>query len=149
LAESLKPLLGAVAFVAFSIGLVAVASNPFLINAMIGGSILADGAGKPARLRDPWPRGLTVVVLLVGMVVAILALKTGEKPVNLLIFGQALTVIGNPLMAATMLWLANRKDVMGDRRNNLLQNVLGGIGLLVVLLAAYRVLTIVALKLGA
>jgi manganese transport protein len=114
--------------------------NPFLINAMIGGSILADGIGQPPKLSDRWPRRFTVLVLLTGMVVAILALRTGQKPVNLIIFGQALTVIGNPLMAVTILWLANRKDIMGERRNTVILNILGGLGLLVVLLMAVRVL---------
>jgi len=126
LAQSLQPLLGATAYIIFCVGLFAVAMNPFLINAMIGGSMLADGLGKPAKLSDRWSRVFTVVVLLIGMLVAVLALRTGQKPVNLLIFGQALTVIGNPLMAATILWLANCKDIMGERRNTLLLNILGG-----------------------
>jgi manganese transport protein len=147
LARSLQPLLRTTAYTIFCVGLFAVAMNPFLINAMIGGSILADGLGKPARLSDRPSRIFTVVVLMIGMVVAILALRTGQKPVNLIIFGQALTVIGNPLMAATILWLANRKDIMGERRNTLLLNVLGVVGLLVVLLMAIRVLISVILKL--
>ena len=114
---------------------------------MIGGSILADGLGKPARLSDRASRIFTVVVLLIGMIVAVLALRTGQKPVNLIIFGQALTVLGNPLMAATILWLANRKDIMGERRNTLLLNILGGVGFLVVLLMAVRVLISVILRL--
>jgi len=89
LAESLRPLLRSVAHVFFCVGLFAVAMNPFLINAMIGGSILADGIGKPPKLSDRWPRRFTVVVLLAGMVVAMLALRTGQKPVKLIIFGQA------------------------------------------------------------
>ncbi len=148
LALSLRPLLGPAAYAMFSIGLLAVAMNPFLINAMIGGSILADGIGKPARLNERWPRNFTVAVMLIGMVIAMLALRTGEKPVNLIIFGQALTVLGNPLMAATMLWLANRKDVMGERRNNLAVNILGGIGFVVVLLMALRVLWRIVLQLS-
>jgi manganese transport protein len=147
LARSLQPLLRTTAYTIFCVGLFAVAMNPFLINAMIGGSILADGLGKPARLSDRSSRIFTVVVLLIGMIVAVLALRTGQKPVNLIIFGQALTVIGNPLMAATILWLANRKDIMGERRNTLLLNILGGIGFLVVLLMAVRVLISVILKL--
>jgi manganese transport protein len=147
LARSLQPLLHTTAYTIFCFGLFAVAMNPFLINAMIGGSILADGLGKPARLSDRPSRIFTVVVLLIGMLVAVLALRTGQKPVNLIIFGQALTVIGNPLMAATILWLANRKDIMGERRNTLLLNVLGGVGFLVVLLMAVRVLISVILKL--
>jgi len=148
LAQALQPLLGATAYIIFCVGLFAVAMNPFLINAMIGGSILADGIGKPAKLSDRFSRIFTVAVLLVGMVVAILALRTGQKPVNLIIFGSALTVIGNPLMAATILWLANHKAIMGKHRNNLVQNILGGVGFLVVVFMAIRVLILVILKLG-
>ncbi len=148
LAESLRPLLGSAAHIFFCVGLFAVAMNPFLINAMIGGSILADGIGKPPKLSDKWPRRFTVLVLLAGMVVAMLALKTGHKPVKLIIFGQALTVIGNPLMAVTILWLANRKDIMGDRRNTVILNILGGLGLLVVVLMAVRVMMRLVLTLS-
>jgi len=65
LATQLRPLLGATTHVLFCVGLLAVAMNPFVINAMIGGSILADGVGKPAKLSDRWSRRFTVVVLLV------------------------------------------------------------------------------------
>jgi len=147
LAQSLQPLLRTSAYMIFCIGLFAVAMNPFLINAIIGGSILADGIGKPAKLSDRWSRIFTVVVLLIGMIIAVLALRTGQRPVNLIIFGQALTVIGNPLMAVTILWLANRKDIMGERRNTLPLNILGGIGFIVVLFMAVRVLISVVLKL--
>jgi Mn2+/Fe2+ NRAMP family transporter len=140
LATQLRPLLGATAHVLFCVGLLAVAMNPFVINAMIGGSILADGLGKPAKLSAPWSRRFTVVVLLVGMAVAMIVLYTPVKKVDAIIFGQALTVIGNPLMAVTILWLANRKDIMGSRRNTIVLNILGGLGLLVVVLMAIRVL---------
>jgi Mn2+/Fe2+ NRAMP family transporter len=146
LALSLRPLLGSTAYWVFCIGLVAVAMNPFLINAMIGGTILADGIGTDARMSDRWPRILTVGVMLVGMGVALWALSTGEKPIRLIIFGQALTVLGNPLMAISMLWLANNKDVMGDRRNGWVANILGGIGLMMVLLMALRVLWRIVLQ---
>jgi len=146
LALSLRPLLGSTAYWVFCVGLVAVAMNPFLINAMIGGTILADGIGTEARMKDRWPRILTVIVMLLGMGVALLALGTGEKPINLIIFGQALTVLGNPLMAVTLLWLANRKDVMGDRCNGPIANTLGGLGLLVVVLMAIRVLWRIVLQ---
>ncbi len=146
LALQLRPLLGPAAHTLFCVGLVAVAMNPFVINAMIGGSILADGLGKPARLSDPWPRRLTVVVLLVGMAVAVIVLHTPVKKVDAIIFGQALTVIGNPLMAASILWLANRRDIMRDKRNRLLLNIFGGAGFIVVLLMALRVLYILILR---
>ncbi|MGE5293886.1 MAG: NRAMP family divalent metal transporter [Solirubrobacterales bacterium] len=147
LATQLRPLLGPVAGVLFSVGLLAVAMNPFVINAMIGGTVLADGLGKPAKMSDPWPRRFTVAVLLIGTAVAMIVLHTPVKKIDAIIFGQALTVIGNPLMAAAILWLANRKDIMGDKRNTLLVNALGGVGFLVVLLTALRVLYLLILRL--
>ena len=148
LARQLQPMLGTTAHAIFCVGLLAVAMNPFVINAMIGGSILADGLGKPAKLSDTWSRRFTVVVLLIGMAVAMIVINTRVEKVDAIIFGQAMTVIGNPLMAATILWLANQKDIMGERRNTLLLNILGGIGLLVVLFIAVRILITVILKLS-
>jgi len=147
LAMQLRPLLGPATHTLFCVGLLAVAMNPFVINAMIGGSILADGLGKPARLSDKWSRWFTVLVLLVGMGVAMIVLHTPVKKVDAIVFGQALTVTGNPLMAAAILYLANRKDIMGEKRNTLLLNILGGLGFVVVLLMALRVLYILLLKL--
>jgi manganese transport protein len=149
LAQMLRPLLGPTAYMVFCIGLLAVAFNPFLINAMIGGSIVADGLGKPPKLSDRAPRMLTVAVLLIGMTVAILALRSGQRPVTLIIFGQALTVLGNPLMAGTLLYLANRRDVMGDHRNGWMMNTLGGLGFVLVVLMAARVLWRLILQLTA
>jgi len=147
LATQLRPLLGPTAHVLFCLGLFAVAMNPFVINAMIGGSILADGLGKPATLSSPWSRRFTVLVLLVGMAVAMIVLHTPVKKVDAIIFGQALTVVGNPLMAIAILYLANNKRIMGRYRNSLLTNILGGVGLLVVILMAFRVLLLLWLKL--
>jgi Mn2+/Fe2+ NRAMP family transporter len=148
LALTLRPLLGPIAFVVFCAGLIPIALNPFLINAMIGGTALADGLGFPGRLSDYWPRMFTVGVLLVGFAVATIGLWLAIPPVNLMIFGQAMTVIGNPLLAATLLWLANRKNIMGERRNRLASNVLGVIGLTVVILLTVRMIWYLVLRLS-
>jgi len=98
-------------------------------------------------MSDKWPRCLTVLVLLIGMTVAILALRTGQKPIKLIIMGQALTVLGNPLMAVAILWLANKKSVMGSYRNRIATNIIGGLGLVIVVYMAVRVLFLIILKL--
>lgn len=148
LALTLRPLLGATAFYVFCVGLLPVALNPFLINAMIGGTALADGLGLPGKLNDYWPRVFTVVVLLTGFSMASIGLLFRIPPVNLMIFGQAMTVIGNPLMAGTLLWLANRKNTMGDRRNRITTNLLGALGFVVVLLLALRMLWFLFLRIS-
>ncbi len=148
LALTLRPLLGWVAFYVFCLGLVPIALNPFLINAMIGGTALADGLGLPGKLSDRWPRILTLGVLLVGFVVAAFGLWTRTAPVNLMIVGQAMTVIGNPLMAGTLLWLANRRNVMGERRNRVFTNVVGVLGFLVVLALSLRMVWFLYLRIS-
>ena len=147
LAGQLDPTFGPAAYVLFCVGMLAAALSSFLLNAMIGGTLLADGVGLPAKMSDGGPRAFTVGVLLVGMGVGLWALKHGS-PVELIIFAQAITVLGNPLMAATILWLANRRDVMGDKRNTLWLNVLGVIGLAVVLMLAARLAFTLYLKLS-
>jgi len=148
LALQLQPLLGPVAHVLFCMGLLAVAMNPFVINSMIGGTVLADGLGKSPRMSDPWPRRFTVMVLLIGMFVALLIIHTPITFVDAIVFGAALTVIGNPLMAAALLWLANRHDVMGERRNGPITNTLGALGFLVVVLMALRVIWVFFISSG-
>jgi len=148
LAVTLRPLLGATAFYVFCVGLIPVALNPFLINAMIGGTALADGLGLPGKLNDSWPRIFTVVMLAAGFTMASIGLWFRIPPVNLMVFGQAMTVIGNPLMAGTLLWLANRKSTMGDRRNRITSNILGMIGFVVVLLLALRMVWYLWLRIG-
>jgi len=146
LASTLQPLLGTMAFTIFCVGLFPVALNPFLINAMIGGTALADGFGLPGKFSDFWPRMFTIIVLMTGFSMASIGLWKQIPPVNLMIFGQAMTVIGNPLMAGTLLWLANREGLMGARKNRIASNILGGVGLVVVLLLALRVLWFLYLR---
>jgi len=148
LAMTLYPLLGTTAFFVFCAGLIPVSLNPFLINTMVGGTALADGLGLPGKLNDRWPRIFTVCLLLTGFTMASIGLLKRIPPVNLMVFGQALTVIGNPLMAATILWLANRKSVMGDRRNGIVSNVLGAVGIAIVVLLALRMLWFLYLRLS-
>lgn len=136
LAGALEPALGRTAYWIFCIGLIPIAMNPFMINAMIGGAILSDAVGKPCKLSDPFPRGLTILVLLIGMGIAIGGLVVGHKPTTLIVFGQALTVLGNPLMAAAILFLANHRGIMGNYRNSIAVNVIGVLGFLVVLFVA-------------
>ena len=115
-ARQLEPAFGGPgAKIVFCFGIFAGALSSFLVNAMIGGSLLADGFGLGGYIDEKWPKRFTVLALAVGMVVAMLVVIVGERPVNLLIFAQALTVLGIPTLAAALLYLANQKDLTGDR----------------------------------
>ncbi|MDF1656066.1 MAG: divalent metal cation transporter [Verrucomicrobiales bacterium] len=115
-ARQLEPLFGSWATVMFSLGIVAGAFSSFLVNSMIGGTVMADSIGKGSRLSQPWPLHLTSVALLVGMTVAIFSIMKDGSTVKLITFAQALTVLGIPALAAALVYLGTRKELIGERR---------------------------------
>lgn len=136
-ANQLQPLLGRWAQAIFCLGLFSAAYSSFLVNSMIGGFILSDGLGLGGKPDALWPRIMTAVVLLVGMSVALLVIRTRFNPVGAIVTAQALTVIAAPLMAGVMLWLTNLKSIMGEDRNRPLVNVLAAGGFLLLLAIAW------------
>jgi len=105
-AAQLEPLFGAWAEVLFSVGLLAAGLSSFLVNVMIGGTVLSDGLGLGGDMDQRWPKLLTAAALLIGFGVALASLDA--RPVELIVFAQALTVLGNPILAGVLLWLSTR-----------------------------------------
>ena len=136
---ALRPLFGAIGPTLFFLGVFAAAYSSFLVNSMIGGFILADALGVGEKTEDKWPKIFTITVLLTGMGVALFVIETGVRPVPAIVAAQAVTVIASPLMAGTLLWLTNRKDIMGENRNGLMINILAGVGFLMLLAMGWYV----------
>ena len=136
-AEQLAPLFGDLGKPLFCIGLFSAAYSSFLVNSMIGGFILSDGLGLGTKPSGLAPRLLTAAVLLTGMGVALYVILTDTLPVPAIVAAQAVTVLAAPLIGGVMLWLTNSKEVMGEDTNSLLVNVVGGIGLLLLLAMAW------------
>ncbi len=136
-AKQLEPLFGSWGKGLFCLGLFSAAYSSFLINSMIGGFVLSDGLGLGSDPDEKWTRYMTTVVLLTGMGVALYVINTGTKPVAAIVMAQAVTVIAGPLMAGVLLWLCNRKDLMGEDRNSPLMNALGGVGFVLLLAMAW------------
>ena len=103
--QQLEPLFGAKARILFSLGLLAGAISSFMVNAMIGGAVMADGFGLGWSMDQKWPKAFTVMALLIGMGVAIAATAFKVSRVGLIVFAQALTVVGVPLLAISLLFL--------------------------------------------
>ena len=112
-ALQLEPLFGSSAKWLFCIGIFAGAISSFLVNSMIGGTLLADGLGHEAAMDSFWPKVYTVGVLAAGMIVALTTTAEGRVPV--IIFAQALTVLGGPVLALSLLYLATRRLESGRR----------------------------------
>jgi len=137
-ADALQGTFGASAKILFCLGLFSAAYSSFLVNSMIGGFILADSLNLGSRPEDKWPRILTTVVLLTGMVIGLAAMILDFDRTPTIIFAQAVTVLGAPLIACVLLWLTSREDVMGRAKNSTFVNVAGVLGVVLLLGIAYR-----------
>lgn len=115
-ARQLEPLFGSFAKGIFCVGILAGATSSFLVNAIIGGTVMSDAVGKGSNLSDTTPRHLTTLALVVGMVVAIASLLKEGSVVHLITFAQALTVLGIPVLALALIYLGTRSELLGERK---------------------------------
>ena len=135
-ARQLEPLFGSTAKVLFCIGIFAGAFSSFLVNSIIGGTLLADGLGLDAKLDSKWTKIFTVGVLMIGMLIALLT--DGPARVPLIIFAQAMTVLGGPVLAFAILYLATRRTADLALRTPTWMLGLMGIGAAIVVALAAR-----------
>jgi Mn2+/Fe2+ NRAMP family transporter len=110
-ARQLQPLFGSFATLLFNAGLFAAAFSSFLVNALIGGAVLADALGLDSSMGNPWPKAFTTLALLLSMGLAIAFSAFNANPVALVLFAQALTVLGLPALALSMLFLGTRVEL--------------------------------------
>ncbi len=111
-ARQLEPAFGAQAKVLFSLGIFAAACGAFLVNAMIGGTVMADGLGLGGSMDSLAPKIFTVLVLAIGMNVALYSVATGQRPVHLIVAIQAFTVLAGPILAGALTYLAFRRTLV-------------------------------------
>lgn len=140
LAHILKGLLGPAANVVFCFGLGAAAFSSFIVNAMVGGALMADGLGLDSAIGSRPVKGISAAIMLIGCAVSLatFALGSGTATTTSLLVAQASTLVAAPLCAILLLVLSSRKSVMGELRNGVLSMVLGiaGLGALLWLWAA-------------
>ena len=77
---------------------------------------------------------MVFVISLLGLVVPIF----GMRPVLVLIVSQALQSVILPLTIGCILYLGNRKDLMGEFKNKLTMNVVLGILLVLSTFTTYK-----------
>jgi manganese transport protein len=137
-ARQFTPLFGRHATLVFSTGVFAGGFGAFMVNALIGGNMLADGCGRGATMNDPGTRHATAAALLIGMTIAIGCLVAGVSPVGAITVAQASTVVGLPALALALIYLATRPELTGPRRIPAWMVGAAGLGLAVTLFLTLR-----------
>lgn len=139
MATQLEPLLGPAAKWFFAIGLFG-AGMTSAVTAPLAAAYATTGAlGWGRELRSWKFRGVWGIVVLVGTVLAFF----GTNPVQAILVAQAANGVLLPLVAIVLLIVMNRSDLLGEYRNGVLGNILGGIVVLVAtFLGGYTLLSV-------
>ncbi len=122
MAKALSPLLGSWTTVIFGIGLFA-AGFTSTITAPLSAAFASSGIlgwgedMKKLRFKVIW-----FIVLAFGVVAAC---TLGKSPTEIILFAQAANAFLLPITGVLLLIICNSKDIMGNYRNNVVQNVLG------------------------
>ena len=133
LALQLKQVFGGGARFIFSAGFAAAAFSSFVMNAIIGGGLAADGLGLPCSMRSLPSRLLAAAVMLVGMLIAVGGFRWGWDPAAIIVAAQAMLLPAVPLSAVVLLLLSNSSALPVRLRNGIMLNMLAGAGFLTLL----------------
>ncbi len=134
MALQLEALFGGFAKIIFSLGLCAAAFSSLMVNAVMGGGLLSDGLGLGRSMNSPMPKFFTIIILLLGMIIAVFF--KGDV-IYALIMAQASTLLAVPLIAIGLFLVLNNRKLMGKLRNNLIQNILAILGLIIISVMVY------------
>jgi len=127
LAKSLSPLYGDFASYFLGIGLFA-AGITSAITAPLAAAYVARGCfGWESGLKSKQFRAVWFLILSLGVVFSSLDIK----PIEIIKFAQVANGILLPVVAGILLWMVNKKVVLGNYVNSKFQNILGFIILIV------------------
>ena len=121
LAQGLEPLYGSFATYFLSIGMLAAGITSAMTAPLAAAYVARDCFGWTGGLKSPKFKSVWMTILFLG----ILFSSIGFKPIEVIQFAQVANGLLLPIIAAFLLWVANRQSVLGEHKNSLLQNLLG------------------------
>jgi len=122
----MEPLAGRFAISIFVGGIVAAGLSSLFPIVLLAPWLFADFSNKPRNMKSTSSRLLVFFGVLLGLVVPIF----GGRPVMVMIMSQAMAAIVTPMVLALMLYIYNKKSIMGEMRLGLISNISFGLVLL-------------------
>ncbi len=138
----LRPLLGDMSFLMFSLGIIGTGLLAIPVLAGSVGYILAEVFGWSKGLNLPFRQaGSFYGAIIISMVIGVILSFTSLDPVKLLVYTAVFYTIITPVLIFLIIRLANNKKIMGQRTNSLFTNILAYIALILisVLVIAYLI----------
>ena len=135
--ELLEPLVGPFATAIFAVGIIAAGVSSQFPNVLMLPWLLCDYNQSEREMTLPKYRVMVLLISLLGLVVPIFK----ARPVFVMIVSQAFQSIILPVTVVCILYLGNRRDLMGEHKNKLMINII-----LVVILLFSMVTTSMGIK---
>jgi len=117
--ELLEPLAGGLATSIFAIGIISAGVSSQLPNVLMLPWLLCDYNQSERKMTLPKYRIMVLAISLLGLVVPIF----DAPPVFVMILSQAFNSVILPITVGCILYLGNRKDLMGGYKNKLAINI--------------------------
>ena len=124
LALGLEPLFGSYAKYFLAIGLFAAGITSTITAALAAAYVATGCLGWKTELKSAKFRAVWMFILFLGVLLSSL----GIKPIEIIKFAQAANGMLLPVIAGFLLWIMNKKSVLGDFKNTKIQN---GVGLII------------------
>jgi Mn2+/Fe2+ NRAMP family transporter len=140
----LEPLVGSFATAIFAIGIIAAGVSSQFPNVLLLPWLLCDYSHSERNMTLTKYRIMVFIISLTGLVVPIF----GMRPVLVLVVSQALQAVVLPLTIGCILYLGNRKDLMGEFKNKVRLNIVLGVLLLLSTFTTYKGVIGVLEKIG-
>jgi len=126
MAIQLETLFGRLAKFIFCIGLWAASFSSLVVNSFLGGGLLSDSIGWGGSTKNIRTKIFAMIIMLIGMVISVFF---RGNIVNAIVFAQASTLFGFPAFALVLMLILNSKEIMGEYRNRLWENILAIFGI--------------------
>ena len=121
LAQGLEPLFGSFAKYVLGIGLFAAGITSAITAPLAAAFVFSGCLGWPSNIKSKKFRRVWISVLFLGVVCSSL----GIKPIDIIKFAQIANGILLPVIASLLIWIMNKKSVLGIYKNTLWQNLFG------------------------
>ena len=134
MALAIEPTFGAAARYLVGIGLFAAGLTSAITAPMATAYALSEIIGGDQDRKSKLFRGTALFVIMVGASISLL----GIRPVELILIAQYANGLLLPIIAAFLLWVMNRKDLLGAYTNGVSANLMGGVIVLITLAIGVR-----------
>jgi len=132
LALGLEPLFGSFSKYVLAIGLFAAGITSAITAPLAAAYVATECLAWDSNLKSTRFRGVWGVVLILGVLLS----SSGLKPIQIIKFAQVANGILLPVIVGFLLWIMNRKALLGKYKNSGVNNIFGGLIFLISLLLA-------------